>query len=279
LDAAIPATGSSGEPRILEWILRVGAFLCFVGHGAFGILTKQAWLPYFAVGGIGPRTAYELMPIVGAVDIAMGCIMLIRPLPIAACWMTVWAIWTAMLRPLSGEPLWEMVERAGNYGIPAVFVLLMLRPRTPRDLLRTLRLRPLTPEILTAARRLLTAVVTLLLLGHGALGALGKPGLAANYASVLPGTAATLLTPYIGWVEIAMGAAVAFWQDPLALVAIAGWKIATEALFITAGAPIWELVERGGSYAAPLALALVVVMIERGRGETAPPPRTPLLSS
>ncbi len=34
---------------------RSGAFMCFVGHGAFGILTKQGWLPYFALLG-GRRT-------------------------------------------------------------------------------------------------------------------------------------------------------------------------------------------------------------------------------
>ncbi|HEX7879730.1 MAG TPA: hypothetical protein VF720_09990 [Candidatus Eisenbacteria bacterium] len=28
----------------------------------------------------------------------------------------------------------------------------------------------------------------------------------------------------------------------------------SESLFLTAGAPVWEFVERGGSYAAPLAL-------------------------
>ena len=36
------------------------------------------------------------------------------------------------------------------------------------------------------------------------------------------------------------------------------WKIATETLYLAAGAPLWEVVERGGSYAAPLALALLL---------------------
>ena len=257
------------SPSTLEWVLRAGAFLCFAGHGAFGIITKQQWLPYFSVAGIEPRTAYELMPIIGVMDVTMGCVMLIRPAPIVACWMIVWGIWTALLRPLSGEPIWEMVERAGNYGVPAVFALLMPFPRSVRNLLCAVHLRPLTPEILIAARRLLTATVVLLLLGHGALGALGKHGLAVNYASVLPAETATLLTPYLGWLEIALAAAVAVWQEPAALVAVAGWKIATEALFVTAGAPIWEVVERGGSYVAPLALALVVAMIHRRANEDA----------
>ena len=39
---------------------------------------------------------------------------------------------------------------------------------------------------------------------------------------------------------------------------MAGWKFATECLFITAGAPFWEVIERFGSYTAPLALALLM---------------------
>ena len=97
--------------------------MCFVGHGAFGVITKEAWVPYFAVVGIGRDTAFALMPFIGTVDIAMGVLALVRPTPAVFVWMTVWALWTAFLRPLSGEPLWEALERAGNYVVPAMLVL------------------------------------------------------------------------------------------------------------------------------------------------------------
>ena len=42
------------------------------------------------------------------------------------------------------------------------------------------------------------------------------------------------------------------------LLFVAAWKLATEFLFVTAGAPIWEFVERAGSYAAPIALAVLL---------------------
>src|SRR6478609_2378592 len=58
------------NPRAVEWILRVGAFMCFVGHGAFGIITKESWVKYFAVVGIGRDTAYAMMPLVGALDVS-----------------------------------------------------------------------------------------------------------------------------------------------------------------------------------------------------------------
>ena len=35
------------QPR-LHRVLRVTGGLCFIGHGAWGVITKAAWLPYFS---------------------------------------------------------------------------------------------------------------------------------------------------------------------------------------------------------------------------------------
>jgi hypothetical protein len=240
--------------------LRIGAFLCFVGHGAFGIMTKEGWVRYFAVAGIGREKAFDLMPLIGTLDITLGIAILFRPLPITVAWMILWAVWTALLRPLSGESAWEALERAGNYGVPAALFILMVPPRSFRDLFRNATMRPQSPKVLEQIRRVLTATVVLLLVGHGALGVIGKTGLVTNYASVVPSTVAATMTPLFGWFEIALAALVAFWQRPGFLIGIAVWKLATESLFFVAGAPAWEIVERGGSYAAPIALALLVAM-------------------
>jgi hypothetical protein len=226
----------------LEWTLRIGAAMCFVGHGAFGVMTKAAWLPYFAVVGIAPATAFAWMPLIGAVDITMGCLVLLTPRPAVALWMVGWAVWTALLRPLVGEPVWEALERAGNYGVPLALLLRM----TPRHVIR----------------RVLAATVVLLLVGHGALSIAGKPEFARNLASVLPEHAAAAL-PLLGALELALAAAVALRPSIPLLLGVALWKAATEALFITAGTPIWEWIERGGSYAAPIALAIVLSAARR----------------
>jgi hypothetical protein len=47
--------------RKLHWLLRVGVIGCFIGHGAYGVLTKEAWVPYFGVIGIDCAWAYRLM--------------------------------------------------------------------------------------------------------------------------------------------------------------------------------------------------------------------------
>lgn len=246
------------SPHALQWMLRVGAFLCFVGHGAFGIMTKRAWLPYFAVADIGPGTAYRLMPLVGALDISMGLLVLFTPRPAVIYWMIAWAVWTALLRPLAGESVWEAVERAGNYGVPAALLLLAARPAAVREILRPVRLRSLTPEIVDRTRIALSVVVALLLIGHGVLGLEVKPGLVANYAAILPADAATVATPVLGAVEIVLAFGVLRWPNVSLALFIAIWKLVTESLFLVAGQSMWEVVERGGSYAAPVALAITI---------------------
>ena len=105
---------------------------------------------------------------------------------------------------------------------------------------------------------MLAVVVALLLIGHGVLGLEGKPGLVANYAAVLPPGAAAIATPVVGGIEVALALAVLRWPSAGLALFIATWKLATESLFLVSGQPIWEFVERGGSYAAPLALAITV---------------------
>ena len=262
------SAGAQISDTALAWTLRIGAFMCFVGHGAFGIVTKQAWVPYFAVAGVGRDAAYTLMPLIGAVDITLGCLILLRPRPAIALWMVVWAVWTALLRPLAGEPVWEAMERAGNYGGPATLLILMSRGAGLRGLFAPAHFGLPSPEVLVRARRALILTTALLLLGHGALGIIGKAGLTSNYASVFSAGVATNLTTFIGWLEVAFALMVLCWQQPAFLVLLAAWKLATESLFLTAGAPAWEIVERGGSYAAPVALALVVVMIQLSDRQT-----------
>ena len=104
----VQATLASQTP--LDWALRIGACMCFVGHGAFGVVTKASWLPYFAVVGIGPPAAYRLMPRIGTLDICLGLAALLRPTRVPIVWMFAWAVWTALLRPLSGESGWESIE-------------------------------------------------------------------------------------------------------------------------------------------------------------------------
>ena len=93
----------------IYYTLRIASAMCFIGHGAFGIITKTIWCNYFAVFGIGHDMAYQLMPILGFVDILMGLSLLFYPTRVVLIWLIVWGLITAALRPLSGEPIAEFL--------------------------------------------------------------------------------------------------------------------------------------------------------------------------
>jgi hypothetical protein len=105
-----------------HWMLRVACACELVGHGAFGIITKSVWVNYFAVVGIPEWLAYRMMPLIGTVDIFLGLLVALRPIRAALLYMACRGLWTATLRPLAGEPLWEFLERAPNWAVPLAFL-------------------------------------------------------------------------------------------------------------------------------------------------------------
>jgi hypothetical protein len=238
------------------WCLRVAAAACFIGHGAFGIITKAAWVPFFGVVGIPEAWAYQLMPVVGTIDIVAGLTVLLSPRPVVLLYMAVWATWTALLRPLSGDSAFEAIERAGNYGVPLALLLMFGWPRDLKGWFR--HLAPgLTIAEPAAIARVLAMTTAMLLFGHGALAAIvSKPVLASHFALVgLPPGAISVA----GWAEMIAAVIIVVRPNAPLLLGVVGWKMATEALYPVSGSPIWEFVERAGSYAAPLALALILI--------------------
>jgi hypothetical protein len=249
----------------LHWTLRLACVGCFVGHGAFGLMQKPAWLPYFHGFGFGDRTGLALMPVVGTVDILVAVITLVWPRRAVLLWMTAWAAFTALLRPLAGESWWEVIERAGNYGPPLALLVLSGWPRasrewwaaiTPGDAARVPSGR------IDAVATVLRVATGLLLIGHGGFGTfMRKAVLERHYAaaglSALPVGVGTLARA-IGGFEIVLGLFALAWPLAPLLLLIVAWKVATELLYPISGAPFWEFVERAGSYGVPLGLYWMV---------------------
>jgi hypothetical protein len=239
----------------IHYSLRVATAFCFIGHGAFGVITKPIWCNYFAVFGIGTELAYKLMPWLGSFDILCGLLMLILPLRILPAWLVIWGLITALCRPLSGEPFAEFIERAGNYGAP--FTLLLLSGGITRKNL----LEPLSPDTQaddkTMAHVFLSLKITvfLLLAGHGWLNLIQKKGLLDQYASMgFPDPARTALLAGLFEVTAAVSVLIRPLRSLVFIFFI--WKMATELFY--PHYEFFEWVERGGSYGALLALWFVL---------------------
>src|SRR3989338_6576679 len=117
----------------VEWILRIGVFGTFLGHGVFALLGKQSWIPYFTSVGISESNAIVLLPLIGVLDILVAIFALIKPIRAILIWATSCAFATALIRPISGEPIWDFVERTANWAAPLALLYLRGLPKKLRD--------------------------------------------------------------------------------------------------------------------------------------------------
>lgn len=107
-----------------EWILRVGIFGTFIGHGVFALMVKKSWLPMFSAVGIPEATAVTLLPLIGMMDIIVGTWTLVKPNRYVLMWAAFWGFWTALMRPIAGDPIWDFVERWANWAAPLALLYL-----------------------------------------------------------------------------------------------------------------------------------------------------------
>ncbi|TWJ04843.1 hypothetical protein JN11_00566 [Mucilaginibacter frigoritolerans] len=249
----------------IHYTLRFATAMCFIGHGSFGIITKPIWVNYFAVFGIGKVMAYQLMPVLGLCDIILGIIILIYPLRIIPLWLVLWGIVTALLRPLSGEPFAEFIERAGNFGAPMALLIFSGGVQFNLKSLFT----PISPSAQPDEKTLkqvvlcLRFVVFLLLAGHGWLNLIEKKGLISQY-SMLGFTNPQGTATLIGALEIAAAIIVLIKPVRSILIVFLIWKMASELFY--PHYEIFEWVERGGSYGAILALWFALGMEKKPSG-------------
>ncbi len=239
------------------WLLRIACAWCFVGHGAWGVYQKPGWIQFYEALGVPEWFAWPTMPVIGAFDILFALSVLVHPCRAALAWMAFWGVFTASLRPLAGMGWWEFLERGGNYAPPmALLVLSMSQSGIGWFGKIAARDEALGDRFVTAARWILRAGIALLLIGHGGFGAFEARSMLVDHWSAIGVHLEGAVLRGIGWLEIGAGLAVLGFDSAPLLVAIAVWKVLTELLYPISGVPmdIFEWIERGGDYFAPLAL-------------------------
>lgn len=109
----------------IEWLLRIGVFGIFFGHGMYAFQVQPQWIEYLTFWGLSADQAQTIMPAIGIFDILIALVSLIRPWPPLLLYATFWAFMAALMRPLTGTEIWAFVERAGNWVVPLSLYLLM----------------------------------------------------------------------------------------------------------------------------------------------------------
>lgn len=116
-----------------EGWLRLGVFGSFLGHGVFALQAKAGWLPYFTAVGLTEEFGKMALPLIGVMDIVVAGFALLYPVRAILAWAAVWGLWTALIRPINGQPIWDFVERAANFAAPMALLAIRGWPKKLKD--------------------------------------------------------------------------------------------------------------------------------------------------
>ncbi|TDD64311.1 hypothetical protein [Actinomadura rubrisoli] len=265
----------------LYWLLRIGVSIEYLGHGWAGLSRSRAWLPYYDLFGISADFAIDhLMYITGSVDITVGLLILFWPARILLLHATVWAVFTALLRPTVGEGWWEFLERGGNYGMPlALLVIVGLGGWSVRGWLVPARApAAVSDRAVIAAHWAARGGLALLLIGHGGFGAFEDKPYWYKFFDYFGITRSTVesanLMVIFGTFEILLGLAILLRPWKSLLLAVLVWKLGTELLRPAVGQEWFQFVERVGDYVLPIALIVIAGLYAQALHRTPPAPAT-----
>ncbi len=116
--------------KAMEWVLRIAVAGEFFGHGMFAFNGKEQWVGWIQqILSVDSGVALTILTCIGWMDIMVALFVLVKPVRIVLLWAVFWGFWTALLRPIVGEPIWDFVERWANWGAPLALLLLLPWPR------------------------------------------------------------------------------------------------------------------------------------------------------
>ena len=122
------------EKKQIEWVLRIGVAGEFIGHGALALLGKSDWVSWIVMlTGVSIPLATKVLFAIGIMDQLVALSVLIRPMRPVLLWAALWGFWTAILRPVVGQSVWDFVERSANWAAPLALLGLLGLPRTRKE--------------------------------------------------------------------------------------------------------------------------------------------------
>lgn len=120
--------------KIIEWVLRISLFGEFLGHGIFALQLKKRFLELLtAFTGVTGDLANTLMKTIGAIDVVVAVLAIVKPIRIILIYAAVWGFLTALARPIGGDPIWDFVERWANVGAPLALLFLRGLPKNAKE--------------------------------------------------------------------------------------------------------------------------------------------------
>ncbi|HXV39203.1 MAG TPA: hypothetical protein VD699_06510 [Nitrosopumilaceae archaeon] len=132
-----PSLSKPTSIKRVEWILRIAVFGTYLGHGVLALQLKSSFLELIeGMSGITGTLAENLLYTIGAIDITTAILAIVYPFRLLLMWATLWGFLTAVARPVSGEPVWDFIERWANWGAPLALLYLRNLPMSLKELFR-----------------------------------------------------------------------------------------------------------------------------------------------
>ncbi len=119
----------------IDWILRIAVFGTYLGHGVLALQLKPSFLIMIeGMSGISGQFAENLLVTIGIKDNITANLAIVYPFRHLLIWATAWGFLTAIARPVSGEPIWDFIERWANVGAPLALLYVRQIPMSLKDL-------------------------------------------------------------------------------------------------------------------------------------------------
>ena len=112
--------------KTIQWILRIAVDGEFLGHGVLALQGKKDWIGWISeITGVQNELAVKLLFIFGIMDLLVALVVLFKPIQSVLLWATFWGFWTALVRPIVGQPIWDFIERFANWGAPLALYFIL----------------------------------------------------------------------------------------------------------------------------------------------------------
>jgi hypothetical protein len=117
------------NPRVMtinpSIILRIGAGLCFIGHGAIAIGGSAKFVELLSTFGLDHAQAVMLLKGVGILDITVGLLILFKPSKNVLRWAMFWTGLTIVAWGIHGDSLMDIFRRVTYLTTPAALLALL----------------------------------------------------------------------------------------------------------------------------------------------------------
>lgn len=105
-------------------ILRIGAGLCFIGHGILALTAKAKFILLLSTFGVEAEAAVSILRLIGGLDIVVGLLILFKPSKLVLKWAMAWTCLTIIAWLVHGDTIMDLMRRAPYFTVP--FALLAL---------------------------------------------------------------------------------------------------------------------------------------------------------